>query len=160
MTYYQQPKHHGMNQKIHDILRKINYIEADIEIQKQILFSLPADEKNELERIIKKIAVKKDEIVALRNVIHELSPEEHNRIVVFENAVALFKKIADGKKFKTITTLHGKEECCLSLKRGETIHCLVKACDEGGEWTIITMTGELQHFTNDEVDQLPMENPA
>ena len=34
-----------MNQRVHDLLKKITYIEADIEIQKQILFSLPSNDK-------------------------------------------------------------------------------------------------------------------
>ena len=38
--------------KTEDLLKKINYIEADLEIQKQILFSIPSANKEEIEKTI------------------------------------------------------------------------------------------------------------
>lgn len=146
-----------MNQKVHDLLKKITYIEADIEIQKQILFSISSNEQKEMECVLKTIAAKKDEIIALRLKIQKISPEEHDKIMVMENAVAAFKKLASEKKFKFIKGMNGFEECCISLKQGDHIHCLVKACDEDGKWTVITMKGELRQFSRNDVNETPME---
>ncbi len=60
------------NTNIQDLLKKINYIEADIEIQKQILFSIPSDQEPEMEKTITGIAAKKEEIEILRQQIKPL----------------------------------------------------------------------------------------
>lgn len=157
MTLEEKLGYHDMNQKVHDLLKKITYIEADIEIQKQILFSIPSNEQKEMERVIETIAAKKEEITTLQLKIREISPEEHDKIMVLENTVAAFKKLASEKKFTVMKSMNSHEECCLSLKHGEQIHCLVKACDEDGGWTIITMKGELRHFSQNDVDETPVE---
>jgi hypothetical protein len=146
-----------MNQKVHDLLKKITYIEADIEIQKQILFSIPSNEQKEMECVLRTIAAKKDEIIVLRREIQEISPEEHEKIMLLENTIAAFKKLASEKKFKSIKGMNGIEECCISLKQGDQIHCLVKACDEDGDWTVITMKGELRQFSQNDVNETPVE---
>lgn len=146
-----------MNQRVHDLLKKITYIEADIEIQKQILFALTSNESKEIERVVKIIAAKKEEINILRLQIREISPEEDDKIMALENTVTAFKKLASEKKFKLIEAINSTGDCYLSLKQGEQIHCLVKACDEDGEWTVITMQGELRHFSRNDVDETPIE---
>jgi hypothetical protein len=142
-----------MNQRVQDLLKKITYIEADIEIQKQILFSIPSDKQQEMEHVIKVIAAKKNEISTLRSELQSVSPEEHQNIVTLENAVTAFKKIASEKKFKSITIMNLNEECCLHLRNQPKIHCLVKACDENGGWTIISIDGMIQHFSKIDVDE-------
>ncbi len=146
-----------MNQRVQDLLKKITYIEADIEIHKQILFSVPAHDKKEMERVLKKIAAQKDEIKALRSELQIVSPEEHQNITIIENAVTAFKKIASEKKFTSITIMEINVECCLHLKNQPKIPCLVKACDEDEGWTIITVAGEIQYFPKTDVDETPAE---
>jgi hypothetical protein len=147
-----------MDHKVQDLLRKINYIEADIEIQKQILFSIPSDDKQEMERVITIIAAKKEEINTLRREIEHASPDHHEKIMAYENAVAEFRKIAAEKKFRSINGMKINEPCCLNLKNNSSLPCLVKACDENGGWTIITMDGEIQSFSEHEVEEKP-EDP-
>jgi hypothetical protein len=143
-----------MNQRVQDLLKKITYIEADIEIQKQILFSIPLDKQKEMEQVITVIATKKNEIKALRLELQSISPEEHQNIMTLENAVAAFKKIASEKKFTSIDIMKINEEFCLHLKNQPKIHCLVKACDEEGGWTIISIDGVIQHFSKVDVDEI------
>jgi hypothetical protein len=143
--------------KIQDLLRKINFIEADIEIQKQILFSIPSEQQQEMEKTIEIIAEKKDEITGLRQQIQQIDPEEHQRIVVFEQAIADFKKIAVEKPFQHIASRNVNEECVLLLRGDNSIECLIKACDEEGNWTVITPEGKIQHFSKTEVAETPPE---
>ena len=146
-----------MNIKVQDLLKKIRYIEADIEIQKQILFSISSNDQKEMEHAVKIIAAHKEEITTLRLELQRISPEEHQNIMTLENAVTAFKKIASEKKFKSIKIMEINEECCLHLKDQPKIHCLVKACDEDGGWTIITIDGEIQQFSKIAVDETPGE---
>jgi biotin-(acetyl-CoA carboxylase) ligase len=140
-----------MNRKVQDILQKINYIETDIEIQKQILFSIPSNDKSEMERIVAKIAAQKQEISTLRQEIEKIAPEEHQRIVLLENAVNTFQQIAEKRNIKHVQVKQISEDCTLSLSEEVQISCLVKACDEDGRWIIITMEGETKEFSPDEV---------
>ena len=143
-----------------DLLKKINYIEADIEIHKQILFSIPSDNRQEIEKILKVIAGKKEEINLLRQEIKEIDPEEDRWITVFENAVNDFKKIAADKKFQSIVSRNVNEPCSLSLTNKTELECLIKACDENGDWTIITLGGEIKYFEKDAVAEEPEQiNP-
>ena len=105
-----------MNQRVQDLLKKITYIEADIEIHKQILFSISSGDKQEMEHVVRQIATRKEEIKTLRLELQGISPEEHQNIENIENAVTAFKKIASEKKFKSITIMKINEECCLHLK--------------------------------------------
>jgi biotin-(acetyl-CoA carboxylase) ligase len=141
--------------KTEALLKKINYIEADVEIQKQILFSIPSDQKTEMEKTITLIAARKKEIEVLRQELRELDPEEFDRIVIFENAVAEFKKIATDNPFDSIVNRNVNEECTLALQSGTKEECLIKACDNDGNWTIITIDGQLKQFPAAEVTEKP-----
>lgn len=141
-----------MDRKVHDLLKKINYIEADIEIQKQILFSIPSKETDEMERILGIIASQKEEINTLRGQIHELSPETHEKITMLEQAISAFKKIASEKQFATVEVAQADQDCLLTLKDNSRIQCLVKACDHQGKWTVITLDGEIKQFAKDQVN--------
>jgi hypothetical protein len=143
-----------------DLLKKINYIEADIEIHKQILFSIPSDNRQEIEKTIKTIAEKKEEIARLRQKIKKIDPEEDRWITIFENAVNDFKKISSEKKFQFIASMNVDEKCSLLLADKSEIPCLIKACEENGDWTIITLEGEISHFKKDHVKEKPIEQPA
>jgi len=145
------------NPTTQDLLKKINYIEADIEIQKQILFSIPSKEKGQMEKTIKIIAEKKEEIEVLRQEIQATDPEEFQRIVVFEEALAQFKTIAMETKFESILNKNVNEECALQLRDAPAIECLIKACDSNGNWTIITLEGEIRQFPQKDVAEKPPE---
>jgi hypothetical protein len=140
---------------IQDLLKKINYIEADIEIQKQILFSIPSDQEPEMEKTITGIAAKKEEIETLRQQIKQLDPLEYERILIFENAVSEFKKLAAEKKFQSIVSRNINEECVLALKNGDEVECLLKGCDPDGNWTIITFDGKIEQFPEADVAEKP-----
>lgn len=140
-----------MSQRVQDLLKKINYIEADLEIHKQILFSIPSAERSEMEQVMKVIAEKKEMVNDLRDQIRFADPIEFERIVSFENAAAEFKKIAAEKKFREVFTLNGNESCTISLKNGSTVECLVKAQDQTGEWTILTLDAKIINIPGDEV---------
>lgn len=145
---------------VQDILKRINYIEADIDIQKQILFAIPSDQRSEMEKTIAIIASKKQEIEDLRRQIRELDPEEHGRIVAFEEAVAQFKQLAANKKFTSITGRTIGEQCALALYDGSMLECLIKACDDQGDWTVITLDGKLQHYPKMAVAEKPVQQPV
>ena len=145
------------NSKTHDLLRKINYIEADVEIQKQVLCSIPSAQKDEMEKTIKIIAGKKEEIEKLRLEIKAIDPDEYQRIIVFENAINQFKKLATEKKFESIVSRNVNEECSLELKEGSNMECLLKASDANGDWTIITMEGEVLQFEGEAVAEKPQK---
>jgi len=144
--------------KIHDLLKKINYIEADLEIQRQVLVSIPSDQEEEMEKTIRIIAAKKEQIQTLRQEIKTIDPDEYQRIIVFDEAITEFKKMATEKKFQSIVSRNVNEECVLQLKKADNIECLLKASDESGDWTIITMDGELKHFPGKVVDEQPPES--
>ncbi|MCP4115470.1 MAG: hypothetical protein GY737_08695 [Desulfobacteraceae bacterium] len=140
-----------MSQKVQDILKKINYIEADMEIQKQILFSIPSANTDEMEKTLKIIADKKAMIADLREQIKAIDPEEFNRIQVFEKASQQFRQLTTEKKFVEITTLNEEEQCSIQPKAGEIIDCIVKAKDEAGNFTVITLDGELVEMSKEDV---------
>jgi hypothetical protein len=89
--------------KTQDLLKKINYIEADIEIHKQILFSLPSDQREEMEKTVQLIAAKKKEIKGLLQKIHESDPEEFNRIIALEETIDQFRQLTKTRQFTAIT---------------------------------------------------------
>jgi hypothetical protein len=143
--------------KTEDLLKKINYIEADVEIQKQILFSIPSNRQGEMEATISLIAAKREEIEVLRQELKKHDPEEFARIVLFENAVARFRKIAKDTPFQSIVNRNVHEECSLALQNGARVECLIKACDQNCTWTIITIDGEIKQFPAAAVAEKPPE---
>jgi len=142
------------------LLKKINYIEADVEIHKQILFSIPSAQKAEIERTITLIAAKKKEIEALRQELQKQDPAEHDRILLLEKAIADFKRIGRDRPFQVIIDRKAGEECSLAVQGGDRIECLIKACDKDGNWTIITINGEIVQFQAADVAEKPPENNA
>ncbi len=140
-----------MTNNVQDILKKISYIETDIEIQKQILFSIPSKEKPEMEKVLKIIAGLKNQVETLRLKIKEIDPDAHSNILMFENAVAEFKRLAKDKEYKSITTWQPDTPCSLTLQSGETIECLIKAADGYGNFTVITFDGNTREFLKNEI---------
>ncbi len=146
--------------KVQDLLKKINYIEADIEIHKQILFSLPSDQQAEMEKTVAIIAAKRAEIETLRQEIRSIDPAEFERIVIFEKAINEFKRLATTRQFTSITGKNINESCQLALKNLPAVECLIKACDVDGNWTIITLDGEICHYEQAVVAEKPVETPV
>lgn len=140
-----------MKTSVQHLLKKINYIEAEVEIQKQILFSIPSDNKKDIEAVIQKIAHAKDEIVKLRKEIELISPEEYQKILKIEEASLAFKKIAASKKFTTVESMSTAEKCSIQLKDGKELPCLIKASDAAGNWTVITLDGDICHYSREEL---------
>ena len=138
-----------------DLLKKINYIEADVEIHKQILFSIPSADKTAIEDTTRLIAVKKKEIEELREEIRAVDPEEYRRIVEFEEVIREFKALAATRNFTSIVGKNVDEPCTLRLKDAPPLPCLVKASDSSGAWTVITLDGRLCSFAAAAVDEQP-----
>ena len=138
-------------QKIQDLLKKINYIEAEVEIQKQILFSLPSDHKDEIKEVLEKIAEAKKQINQLREEIENISPGEFQKIINIENGLAQFREIAATKKFIAIENITVESACWIKCKDGKEYSCLIKASAENGDITVLTVDGEVLEFTHDEI---------
>ena len=138
-----------------DLLKKINFIEVDVEIQKQILFSIPSDRTDEMEKTIAIIAEKTKEIDRLRKEIEKQDPDEYKRIMVFENAIQSFKQLAAKTPFESIVCREMGGTCDLELMDTTRIQCLIKACDAKANWTIITLEGETLQFTKEQVAENP-----
>ena len=143
-----------------DLLRKINFIEVDVEIQKQILFSIPSDQTDEMEKTITLIAEKTKEIEELREKIKTIDPEEYQRIAVFEKAITTFRELASKTEFQSIISREIGGECVLDVKDSANIECLIKAHDAKENWTIITLDGELQQYNKAQVNEIPPEKPV
>lgn len=143
-----------------DLLKKINYIEVDVEIQKQILFSIPSEQTDEIEKTIKLIAEKTKEIEGLREQIKAIDPVEYERIMVFEKAINSFKELAATTEFESIVSREMGGECTLQLKDTAPIECLIKANDKNGDWTVITLDGEIKQYSKAQVSEAPPEKPS
>lgn len=140
-----------MKKSVQSLLKKINYIEAEIEIQKQILFTLSSAQKVEIEKIVKNIAREKKHIEELRLQIKKIDPEEFNKLIRIEKSVAAFQKLSTGKKFTSVESMTLEKPCVITDSEGNSIECLVKACDEQGDWTVISLKGDLITLRNSEV---------
>lgn len=141
--------------KTEALLKKINYIEVDVEIQKQILFSYPSHRQDEMAATLALIKAKKEQIETLRQELQKHDPEEFGRIILFENAVTEFRNRAKNKPFQSIVNRNVNEDCFLSLHDGAKVDCLIKACDHDGTWTIITIDGALLQFSAGAVAEQP-----
>ncbi len=135
-----------MKDRVKGLLQQINFIETDVDLQKQILFSLPSDQKEEMENVLTKIAAHKKKIQDLRKIIQEIDPEEYNRIIAIEQATEQFKALAAEKNFETVRTLNDAGECFITLNDGTRLDCLVAAKDDAGTWTVLTLDGETKAY--------------
>ena len=140
-----------------DLLKKINYIEVDVEIQKQILFSIPSAQTDEIEKTIKVIAEKTKEIEELRDEIKSADPVEYERIMVFETAITNFRELASSTPFDSIVSREMGGDCSLKVKDVPPVECLIKANDAEGNWTIITLEGEIHQYSAEQVIEKPPE---
>lgn len=135
-----------MSDSAKTLLQQINFIEADMDLHKQILHSIPSDNKADIEKVIKKLADQKKQIHDLRMKIKEIDEDEYNNIIAIERATEQFKQVAGTKKFVLVNTLNETGECYITLTDGSRLDCLVAAKEENGNWTIMTVNGETREY--------------
>jgi hypothetical protein len=135
-----------MKEKVRALLSKINYIETDMEMQRQILRSIPSDQKGEMEAVVRKIADLKQQVLDLRLEIQKTDQEEYNRIVAMEQAAERFKTLAQEKTFVQVRQPDEQGLCAITLNDGSSLACLVAAQDQDGNWTLLTPDGEIKEF--------------
>lgn len=142
-----------MKDRVKGLLQKINFIETDMDLQKQILFSIPTDDKDEIKKVMNTIARQKGEIHELRQKIKEVDEDEYNRIITLEQATEKFRQLSRDKKFVQVNTLNEEGECFVTLNEGSRIDCLVAAKDENGDWTVLTIDGETKEYPGGLIQQ-------
>ncbi|MBT3387516.1 MAG: hypothetical protein HN417_06260 [Desulfobacula sp.] len=135
-----------MSENIKGLLQKINFIETDMELHKQILVSIPSEDKSEIKNIISKIADQKNQIHALRQEIKKIDEDEYNKIIAIEKAAQVFRQIARDKKFVQVNTLNESGVCFITFNDGTRLDCLVTAKEENGNWTVLTLDGETKEY--------------
>lgn len=140
-----------LNEKINAIYQKIHFIERDMELHKTILANIPFDNKREIEETIGKIAQLKNSAVELKKSIQEVDSEEYERVQKLEVSTAKFREIAANTTFSQLITLEYHHQCSLQLKNGAVLECLVIAEDQDGNWTVITVDGDIAGYASEEV---------
>ncbi len=142
-----------MKEKVKSILQKINFIETDMEFQKQILFTIPKENEEEMTEVVQKISELKEKIDLLKESINEIDPEEYQKIIQIEKSAADFKKATMDRKLVDVKTLNNDGECSLTLKDGKVHECLVTAKDESGDWVILTIDGKTIEIPGGDVQE-------
>lgn len=140
-----------MSRQAEDVLLKINFIEADMEIQRQILMSLPSDNKKEIQEAVETLARQKQQIQELRKELQQADPVEYQRVVTFERAADTFKELVRSKSNLALTSRGENGQCAITLSDNTTLECLVTAREENGNWIVFTLEGLVRQFTRDEV---------
>jgi len=135
-----------MSTKVKGLLQKINFIQTDMELHKQILFSIPSDNKAEMEKVVNTIAGHKKQISDLRGQIKEIDEDEYDKIIAIEQAADQFREISRDKKFVQVNTLNEDHNCFITLNDGTRLDCLVVAKEENGNWTVLTIKGETKEY--------------
>jgi hypothetical protein len=124
----------------------MNFIETDMEMQKQILFSIPSDNKKEMEILVDKIAALKQQITDLKQEIKKIDKNEYDKIIAIEQGTKKFQELSLDKKYIHVNTLNESGECFITLNDNTRIDCLVAAKEENGNWTILTLGGEAKEY--------------
>jgi hypothetical protein len=135
-----------MQPRVETLLKKISFIETDIELHKQILVTIPSDQKDDLEQVMQTIADRKQEIQDLRREIKQLDPAAYDRIIAIEKGTENFKAMAQNKQFDRVDTPDESGTCKLTLIDGTDVDCLVAARDENGDWMVLTLEGEIKQL--------------
>lgn len=135
-----------MKDKVKGLLQKINFVETDRELQKQILFSIPSDQKDEIKKVLEMIASQKQQINDLRQEIKAVDEDEYNRIITLEQATEKFRQLSRDKKFVKVHTLNEEGQCFVTLNEGTRVDCLVSAKDENHNWTVLTIDGDVREY--------------
>jgi Fe2+ transport system protein B len=128
------------------LLQKINFVETDMELHKQILFSIPSENTAEIKKVVNTIADLKQQIQDLRDQIKQTDEAEYNKIIAIEQAADHFRQIAKDKKFVQVNTLNEDRHCFITFNDGTRQDCLVAAKEENGNWTVLTLEGETREY--------------
>lgn len=129
------------------IYQKINFVEQDIELHKSILASIPTADQKGMEETLTAIAQLKNSLITLRQSLAEADPAEFARLEKLDRASEQFRQIAAQKTFSRIITLEHHRHCTLRLAGGQLVDCLVIAEDEAGDWTVLTLSGEVAGYS-------------
>lgn len=140
-----------MIEKVTEVMRRITFLEKDLELRKHILRATPTGDEAQSRETLAIIADIKEKIEACRQEIKALDPEEYHRMIRFEEAAVTFKEHAKGREFVTVIDLNTHHECRIETVEGKGIDCLVKAQDTGGEWLVMTVEGDVILFSPDQV---------
>jgi len=135
-----------MGLTVKGILQKINFIETDMDIQRQILHAIPSSNTDEMETVIRKIADQKEQIAALRMEIKSIDEDEYNRIIAIEKAAQMFQQMSADKSFSQVSTLNETGQCFITLTDGTRLDCLVAAREKNGDWLVLTLDGETRAY--------------
>ncbi len=135
-----------MSSEVKGLLQKINFIETDMDLHKQILVSIPSEDTDQIESVIQKIADQKKQIEQLREEIKKVDEEEYNKIIAIEEATKAFQKIAVNKKLIQVNTMNETGECFITLNDDTRIDCLVAAKEENGNWIVLTLEGQTKEY--------------
>ena len=128
------------------LLQKINFVEHDMELHKQILLSISSDNKEDIQNTIEKIADQKKQINDLKLEIKKIDKSEYEKIIAIEKGIETFRQLSKDKKFVLVNTLNESGECSVTLNNDTRIDCLVAAKEENGNWTILTIDGETKEY--------------
>ncbi|MFO7910773.1 MAG: hypothetical protein R6V15_01280 [Desulfotignum sp.] len=142
-----------MHPQVDTVLKKISYIEMDMELHKQILFSIPSDRKDEMEKVMHTIAEQKQQVQDLRREIKRLDPSAYDQILAIEKGTRDFKAMARDKQFSRVDTPDDTGTCSITLNDGTCVDCLVAAKEENGNWMILTREGKVRQFPGGLVKQ-------
>ncbi len=142
-----------MHPTVETLLKKISYIETDMELHKHILFSIPSDQKAEMEKVMQTIAEQKQQVRDLRREIKRLDPDAYDRILAIEKGTEMFRTMAQDKQFDRVDTPDDSGVCTITLSDGTDVDCLVAAREENGDWMILTRDGEVKQFPKGLVNQ-------
>ena len=132
--------------RVKELLQQINFVETDMEVQKQILFSTPSDNKEYMEKLVDGIAGLKQQILGLRQEIKRIDVKEYDKIIAIEEGTKKFKELSKNKKYIQVDTLNESGECFITLNEGTRIDCLVAAKEENGNWTVLTIEGDAKEY--------------
>jgi hypothetical protein len=135
-----------MHPSVENILQKISLIEMDMELHKQILFSIPSDQKDEMEKVMQTIALQKQQVQDLRQKIKRVDQSAYDQILAIEKGTEDFKAMAAGKQFSRVDTPDDTGACSITLHDGTNLDCLVAAREENGNWMILTREGNIRQF--------------
>ncbi|MCA1795849.1 MAG: hypothetical protein LC660_18625 [Desulfobacteraceae bacterium] len=142
-----------MHAHVENILQKISLIEMDMELHKQILFSIPSDQKDEMEKVMQTIARQKQQVQDLRQKIKYVDQSAYDQILAIEKGTEDFKAMAKDKQFSRVDTPDDTGACSITLNDGTCLDCLVAAREENGDWMILTREGNIRQFPKELVNK-------
>ena len=140
-----------MGSRVKTILQKINFIETDMEIHRQILVSIDPQDRDQIRDVVGKIAGMKARIQELKQDILNHDPDEYQAMMKIETAVSQFKEQSRNKTFSRVKTLNETGECRLVLDDGQVMDCLVAAQENNGNWMVLTLEGLTMELASDRV---------